>query len=45
MPKDVERALWKAAIKKFPKNKKKQRAYVYGRLRKMGWKPDKEKGK
>ena len=42
MPKKLERKLKAAAKKKFPKNKKRQNAYVYGTLRhKAGWKPKK----
>ena len=43
MPKKLEQKLAREAITKFPENKKKQDAYVYGTLRKTGWKPKKEK--
>lgn len=44
MPKKLKRKLKKRAEKKGLKGKRKQ-AYVYGTLRKTGWKPDKEKRK
>jgi hypothetical protein len=44
MPKKAERALKKAARKKGLKGKRK-RAYVYGGLRKTGWKPKRKKKK
>ncbi len=44
MPKKVERKLKKKAKEKGLKGKKKD-AYVYGALRKTGWKPKKEKVK
>jgi hypothetical protein len=43
MPKALENKLKKQARKKFPGNKKRQNAYVYGSLRKTGWKPKKKK--
>jgi hypothetical protein len=43
MPKKMEKALEKEANKKGLKGKRKN-AYVYGTLRKTGWKP-KKKGK
>ena len=43
MPKELENKLKKRAIKKFPKNKERQDAYVFGKLRKTGWKPSREK--
>ena len=44
MPAKMEKELKAEAKKKFPKDKKRQDAYVYGTLRKTGWKPTK-KGK
>ena len=43
MPKAMERKLRAAARKKWPKNKKRQDAYVYGTMRKVGWKPKRRK--
>ncbi len=45
MPKKAERELRKQARKKFPGNKERQDKYVYGALRKMGWKPSHQKKK
>ena len=42
MPKELEERLKKRAITKFPNDPKKQDAYVYGTMRKIGWKPRKE---
>lgn len=42
MPKKLERELVKEAIKKRLTGEKKD-AYVYGTLRKTGWKPNQEK--
>jgi hypothetical protein len=43
MPKKLEKKLKTQAKKKFPKNKKRQNAYVYGTMRKKtGWKPKKK---
>lgn len=42
MPEKMERELKKKAKKKFPKDKKRQNAYVYGTMRKTGWKPKDE---
>jgi hypothetical protein len=42
MPKKLEDLLKKAAERKGFKGKKKD-AYIYGTLRKTGWKPKKEK--
>ena len=39
MPKELERKLKTEARKKFPRNKERQDKYVYGTLRKTGWKP------
>ncbi len=44
MPKKMEKALRKAAKKKGLKGKKKA-AYIYGTLRKTGWKPKKKRHK
>ena len=44
MPKALERELKRKAAKKFPKDEERQDAYVYGTLRKTGWKPSREKG-
>lgn len=43
MPVKMEKELKKEASKKFPKDKKKQDAYVYGTMRKTGWRPNREK--
>ena len=45
MPKVLEQKLKREAKKKFPKDEKKQDAYVYGTLRKTGWTPTKRKTK
>lgn len=42
MPKKMERALKKEARKKGLKGKRAD-AYVYGTMRKTGWKPEREK--
>lgn len=42
MPKKLEQALLKEAIKKHLSGQRKD-AYVYGTLRKTGWKPEREK--
>lgn len=42
MPEELERKLWQKARRKFPGDKERQRAYVYGTLRKTGWKPSRE---
>lgn len=43
MPKKIENALKKVAKKKYPGNKAKQNALIYGTLRhKYGWKPKRE---
>ena len=39
MPKALETKLQREAKTKFPRDKKRQAAYVYGTLRKTGWKP------
>ena len=41
----MERKLKKTAKKKFPENKKRQAKYVYGTLRKTGWKPKTQRKK
>lgn len=43
MPKKEEKELKKQAEKKGLSGERKD-AYVYGTLRKMGWKPEREKG-
>ncbi len=44
MPEKMERKLKAEARKKFPGNKERQGAYVYGTMRKTtGWKPGKHK--
>lgn len=51
MPKELERKLKMEATKKFKSIKSPQRreakidAYVYGTLRKMGWRPQRERKK
>ena len=42
MPKALEDALKKAAVKRGFKGKRKD-AYVYGTMRKTGWKPERER--
>jgi hypothetical protein len=42
MPEKIEKELRLEAEKKFPGDKKRQNAYIYGTLRKTGWKPKKE---
>ena len=37
MPKKLEEKLKREAKKKFPNDKERQDAYVYGTLRKTGW--------
>lgn len=43
MPKELEKKLQKEANTHKGWSKKKKDAYVYGTLRKTGWKPKKEK--
>lgn len=43
MPTKVEAKLREEAKKKFPGDKERQNAYIFGTLRKLGWKPGKEK--
>lgn len=45
MPKKLERKLKKQARSKFPGNEERQDKYIYGTLRKTGWKPSQEKMK
>lgn len=42
MPVNLEHKLFAQARDKYPDDKEKQRAYVYGTLRKTGWRPGKE---
>lgn len=42
MPKAAERALQAEARRKFPRDLERQRAYVYGALRRQGWVPHRE---
>ena len=42
MPAKLERELKTKAEEKFPGNKDRQDRYVYGTLRKTGWKPTRE---
>lgn len=41
MPKALEEKLLAEARRKFPGDKRRQMRYVYGTLRKTGWKPKK----
>jgi len=43
MPVKMERELKREASKKFPGDKERQDKYVYGTMRKAGWKPSREK--
>lgn len=43
MPVELERKLKAEAVRKFPGDKERQNAYVYGSLRKTGWKPKRER--
>ena len=43
MPKALERKLKAEAQRKFPGNRKRQGKYVYGTLRKTGWKPSRSR--
>lgn len=43
MPEELERKLRREAEEKFPGDQKRQDAYVYGALRKTGWKPERER--
>lgn len=42
MPTKVEASLREEAEKKFPGDKERQNAYIFGTLRKLGWKPKRE---
>lgn len=44
MPKKVERALKKEAKRKFPGDKERQDAYVYGTMNKLGMLHNKKEG-
>lgn len=39
MPLELERRLREEAERKFPGDKARQNAYIYGTMRKLGWKP------
>jgi hypothetical protein len=43
MPEEVKQRLQKIARKKFPNDPERQDKYIYGTLRKFGWKPSGEK--
>jgi hypothetical protein len=43
MPTKVEAKLREEAEKKFPGDKPRQDRYIYGTMRKQGWKPEREK--
>ena len=43
MPTKIEATLRAEAEKKFPGDKNRQDAYIYGTMRKLGWKPEREK--
>ncbi len=43
MPKAMEDALKKEAKEKFPGDKEQQNKYIYGKMRKTGWRPKREK--
>jgi hypothetical protein len=43
MPQMLENKLKAEARKKFPNDKERQDVYVYGTLRRRGWKPTREK--
>jgi hypothetical protein len=43
MPVELERKLREEAERKFPGDKERQQRYIYGTLRKTGWKPSREK--
>jgi len=44
MPEAMERALRKAARKKFPGDKKRQERYTYGAMVNSGWRPGEGSG-
>ncbi len=43
VPTKVEKKLREEAEKKFPGDKERQNAYIFGTLRKLGWKPGEKK--
>lgn len=43
MPTKIEATLREEAEKKFPGDKKRQDIYIYGTMRRLGWKPEREK--
>jgi hypothetical protein len=43
VPRRIEEKLRREAEQKFPGDKEKQNAYIYGTLRKIGWKPKEKK--
>lgn len=43
MPERLERELRAEAMQKFPSDVKRQDAYVYGTMRKTGWRPRKQR--
>lgn len=43
MPTKIEATLREEAQKKFPNDPKRQDAYIYGTMRRLGWKPEREK--
>jgi hypothetical protein len=44
MPEEMEKELKRKAIKKFGSSQSERaRKYIYGKMRKTGWKPDREK--
>ncbi len=43
MPKELEDKLREIARRKFPGDKERQDAYTFGAMRKMGWRPEREK--
>ena len=43
MPTKIEATLRAEAEKKFPGDKNRQDAYIYGTMRRLGWKPEREK--
>lgn len=45
MPKALENKLQREAAQKFPGDKERQDAYVYGTMRKTGWKPKVKEGR
>jgi hypothetical protein len=45
MPTKVEEKLRKEAEEKFPGDKPRQDRYIYGTMRHLGWKPEREKKK